>query len=986
MRHPPGPLWGDGSTSGGEGRGGARPRPARGGARGGARGPRHARVRQPSGARRLREGGREGRKGRPVLGLAAISAASGPPPVLPARPPGDPFFLPFILPSFPPSLHPSVPMLGPKWRLVAEMRLSVEAPGEDRHILCLCSRAFVEDRKLYYLGLKGFYVREVDSNNIREKRLEAEEENGHHVRGIKEAGFNSALALEEGELDSEAELMKSMGLPLQFGSLSAHKNFEVSMNARNKTKIKKKKKKKSQQKYLNDILREPWEDSVGDDEMASDDPSPVPERSEKSIACELQNTGEDTETGKLTPKNELPNNLEVPEKWEKYWNHYGEGLLWQSWQEKYPALELGAEIWNSPDTKEKWEQHYSEVYWYYWEQFQYWEAQGWTFDISPSTDISEHKKEVSDLQDTSCTDRDTPEGSPLDPRISSVSPAIPSCKESSSSSGHNEEIALGISNMNLNPEEAEQGKLDLTEIYSGHQRPDSATGGRGNPCVSNQSEPCDGGTQKRCTSGRRSPQQPDSQTSLGAHTNKETSSSNEKNGDDSEEDPPEYKSAKLKRSHELDIDENPAADFDDNGSLLGFKHGSGQKYGGISDFTQRRVRYLEKNVKHKSKFLDMRRQINTKNKHIFFQEESEKSSSRKNKTLSKVEKFLKWVNEPAEERVSQECCHRDREQDTSTSSDSDGQERAVQKPEGASQNSDEELEKTDLSPSTPVCCEPEMEEARENKVSDVAEEQECAHGRQLVALDIPDYLRVETEDERRKKPKKNRKKRKAVNPFPPEIAADPELAKYWAQRYRLFSRFDEGIKLDREGWFSVTPEKIAEHIAGRVEQSFNCDIVVDAFCGVGGNAIQFALAGKRVIAIDIDPVKIDLARNNAQVYGVADRLELICGDFLLLAPNLKADVVFLSPPWGGPDYATAEIFDIRTMMSPDGFEIFSLSRKITNNIVYFLPRNADVDQNSGESPSQNVAVSIQTPPLPRCTSVIPPTLHETPARRILVPP
>lgn len=48
-----------------------------------------------------------------------------------------------------------------------------------------------------------------------------------------------------------------------------------------------------------------------------------------------------------------------------------------------------------------------------------------------------------------------------------------------------------------------------------------------------------------------------------------------------------------------------------------------------------------------------------------------------------------------------------------------------------------------------------------------------------------------------------------------------------------------------EGWFSVTPEKIAEHIAGRVSQSFTCDIVVDAFCGVGGNTIQFALTGKR---------------------------------------------------------------------------------------------------------------------------------------------
>lgn len=74
-----------------------------------------------------------------------------------------------------------------------------------------------------------------------------------------------------------------------------------------------------------------------------------------------------------------------------------------------------------------------------------------------------------------------------------------------------------------------------------------------------------------------------------------------------------------------------------------------------------------------------------------------------------------------------------------------------------------------------------------------------------------------------------------------------------------------------------------------------------------------------VIAIDIDPEKLSLARNNAEVYGVADQIEFVCGDFMVLAADLKADVVFLSPPWGGPDYATAEIFDIQTMICPDGY-------------------------------------------------------------------
>jgi hypothetical protein len=39
--------------------------------------------------------------------------------------------------------------------------------------------------------------------------------------------------------------------------------------------------------------------------------------------------------------------------------------------------------------------------------------------------------------------------------------------------------------------------------------------------------------------------------------------------------------------------------------------------------------------------------------------------------------------------------------------------------------------------------------------------------------------------------------------------------KYYSQRYRYWSLYDEGIQMDTEGWFSVTPEAISEHIANR---------------------------------------------------------------------------------------------------------------------------------------------------------------------------
>jgi methylase of polypeptide subunit release factors len=43
----------------------------------------------------------------------------------------------------------------------------------------------------------------------------------------------------------------------------------------------------------------------------------------------------------------------------------------------------------------------------------------------------------------------------------------------------------------------------------------------------------------------------------------------------------------------------------------------------------------------------------------------------------------------------------------------------------------------------------------------------------------------------------------------------------------------------------------------------------------------------QVIAIDIDPTRIGYARHNADIYGVADKIEFIVGDFFQLAPSLK---------------------------------------------------------------------------------------------------
>ena len=65
----------------------------------------------------------------------------------------------------------------------------------------------------------------------------------------------------------------------------------------------------------------------------------------------------------------------------------------------------------------------------------------------------------------------------------------------------------------------------------------------------------------------------------------------------------------------------------------------------------------------------------------------------------------------------------------------------------------------------------------------------------------------------------------------------------FSQRLRYFSLYSAhpGCLLDEEGWYSVTPELVANQIAERCR----CDTILDAFCGVGGNSIAFAKTCER---------------------------------------------------------------------------------------------------------------------------------------------
>jgi tRNA/tmRNA/rRNA uracil-C5-methylase (TrmA/RlmC/RlmD family) len=69
--------------------------------------------------------------------------------------------------------------------------------------------------------------------------------------------------------------------------------------------------------------------------------------------------------------------------------------------------------------------------------------------------------------------------------------------------------------------------------------------------------------------------------------------------------------------------------------------------------------------------------------------------------------------------------------------------------------------------------------------------------------------------------------------------------------------------------------------------------VADLGCGVGMDAIALAKAGATVLAIERDPARLIFAQANAEVCGVADRINFRQGDVTTL--DWEADAVYWDP-------------------------------------------------------------------------------------------
>lgn len=217
------------------------------------------------------------------------------------------------------------------------------------------------------------------------------------------------------------------------------------------------------------------------------------------------------------------------------------------------------------------------------------------------------------------------------------------------------------------------------------------------------------------------------------------------------------------------------------------------------------------------------------------------------------------------------------------------------------------------------------------------------------------------------------------------------MKKYWNQRHDLFHKYDEGILLTKELWFSVTPEVISKFTARVVQHVLRKKnepiFVMDAFAGGGGNVNFFLEYFDVVFAVDINHIHLHCTKNNAMVYfpkekvnaqlkllplnwvyaddkldekfvdeqfeDVDEHSDLVDHVYASKAESLESleilkdvrlDCIFGSPPWGGPEYIKDKHYNLNNILPYPLEKLLTILLRYTDNVCLFLPKNSNLLQ------------------------------------------
>jgi hypothetical protein len=158
----------------------------------------------------------------------------------------------------------------------------------------------------------------------------------------------------------------------------------------------------------------------------------------------------------------------------------------------------------------------------------------------------------------------------------------------------------------------------------------------------------------------------------------------------------------------------------------------------------------------------------------------------------------------------------------------------------------------------------------------------------------------------------------------------------------LFKKLDPSLRaqmqLDKEAFYSVTDQRVADKISNfLLELVPASSTITDGTSCVGGNVMSFSKVFHSVNAVERDATRFQMLKNNCALVKCAN-VNFFKDDYMQMAGTLKQDLIFMDPPWGGPDYKHLTSVELELSGTPMPEVCEQLSR-YARYIVLKLPEN-----------------------------------------------
>jgi predicted RNA methylase len=148
-----------------------------------------------------------------------------------------------------------------------------------------------------------------------------------------------------------------------------------------------------------------------------------------------------------------------------------------------------------------------------------------------------------------------------------------------------------------------------------------------------------------------------------------------------------------------------------------------------------------------------------------------------------------------------------------------------------------------------------------------------------------------------------------------KLTSDNKLGGYNLSKKEIFAE-KKGVIYDKlmitpEGIYSITTKRDGHQILKIIKQiigNTHTKIITDLTGNVGGDTILFGLNFKKVYSIEYNLENYKALENNVKVFDLKN-VELFYGDSTKIF-NWYTDVLYVDPPWGGPNYKTHKNLDL----------------------------------------------------------------------------